>query len=190
MAVPQIDALQLRALAETASSWRARGGDPMYGVLVDNAEGAPVLDVQPHLTEPANAVVEFDTADVQPAREIIDILLLGKLAVLTAANAYDAVFMSEAAVEKFVLPYYASKSLWLGASVLQTLATLWYGFLPGSNPVVTSTEPIPFALAHLPGSDYVGVTGDGPTLGSDLHLLFLQDGEVNPVPLSTYLTGM
>jgi len=187
MAILQMNALQLRALADTASSWRARGGDPMFGVIAEQ-DGTAVLDIQPTLTEPLGSAVEFNTADVQPARPIVTIVTLLEAAGAEAVNDYDAIFWSEAAVEKFVFPYYASKSLWSAAWVLQNLATLWYGFVPGA-PAVASTEPIPFAIAHLPGSDYVGLTEDGPvTGGEDLHLLSIKDGALHKLSFNEYLS--
>jgi len=184
-----IDAQTLRELAERAAGARGPQGDPYY--LVE--EGGPnerflVLGHgTPDEAPPEGAVLEIDTYAQQARRPPVthaSISSEGKTFRLD--EKYDAVFWSESAVEKFLFPYYASKSMWYAAYVLCHLSQLWYGFVP--RPPVPGTEAeeeeeeIPFAIAHIPDSEYVGLSLPA---GYDLHLLFrTKHGAVKARPLS------
>jgi hypothetical protein len=87
-------------------------------------------------------------------------------------------------VEKFVFPYYASKSLWEAAAVLRRLSYHWYGCVPpdtDAEPPAAGVVPrfgpsddaTPYAVAHTPDSQFTTVKE--PTGGTrhfdDLHLL-------------------
>ncbi|HWK88630.1 MAG TPA: hypothetical protein VNP72_01495 [Longimicrobium sp.] len=184
--LPKLNALQLRTLTEHAASLRGPGGALSYMVRTHD-DGIALIPAETTLV-PENAVIELDTADQQAARpSVITATMVAKGADGRTATAdlmkYDAVFWSEAAVEKFVLPYYASKSMWMAAHVLSTISRLWYGFVPGEGGTVVQTDEIPFAMAHIPSSDYVGLD-----VGDELHLLFrTKDGQVDARPLSRYL---
>ncbi|HEU4561995.1 MAG TPA: hypothetical protein VFS20_29480 [Longimicrobium sp.] len=69
-----------------------------------------------------------------------------------AHKAADAVFWSEAAVEKFLLPYYASYYGGDAAEELEKLLDLWNGKRTIQNVEI-------YAMAHLPKSEYVAVGG-------------------------------
>jgi hypothetical protein len=182
------NALQLRHLAEHASSLRG----VHLNVFGAEADGKPLLSFEPlAISDPFVApMMELDTRFQQPWRAVPEVTITMEGRPMSLAS-YDAVFWSEAAVEKFVLPYYASKSLWLAAYVLSALSRHWYGFLPGVDPAPDPAGPlpagenlIPFALAHLPTSDYIML--DEP--GADLHLLYRQpDGSVLPRSLAELL---
>ncbi len=190
-----LNARQLRELVETASSLRGSDGGAYF--LMETPDGLQIVPAcEPH----AGAVAEFDTFEQQPRRPgVYDVTMtVGDKPDTRRAvdlGAYDAVFWSEAAVEKFVFPYYASKSMWDAARVLSSLSQWWYGFVPGSDTPhdieqVVDPDQIPFALAHLPSSDYVSISRDGRAVGDDLHLMFRdQEGTVHARPLSDLLTA-
>jgi len=179
MADPVIqNALQLRHFADAASG--LRGADRYVF-----ADGRASITTDP-LAVPSDLspapIMELDTRFQQPLRAVPEVTIRTKeMQEAKVLEKYDAVFWSEASVEKFVLPYYASKSYWMAAHVLAVLSRYWYGFVPVVvNPPEGDPLPadaIPFALAHLPTSDYVMLEGD--EIGSDLHLLYhKEDGSV------------
>lgn len=197
----KVNAVQLRAIADYASSLRTATGDSLYitadpqeestGFLVmgttSASTGSPVPD---------NVVAEVDTHDVTPGRPAVTAALIAaEKGQLDLLGKYDAVFWSEAAVEKFVIPYYASKSLWMAGHVLKVLCEKWYGRVPGTlSTSADAGSEIPFALAHLPNSDYVTLaSADEPltvgAIGSDLVLLGVDPGtgNITETPLSFYL---
>lgn len=183
------NALQLRHLAEHVSSLRGMPWN-LYG---HERDGEPriTLDLA-QLGADLPPLMQMDTRFQQPWRPVPEVTISAEGKEWVLAN-YDAVFWSEAAVEKFVIPYYASKSLWLAAYVLAGLSRAWYGFLPGVDPAPELDGPspadedlIPFAIAHLPTSDYVTLDGEEP--GADLHLLYRQsDGSVRHKSLAEFL---
>jgi hypothetical protein len=195
----RLNAVQLRAAADYASSLRTVGGDSLY-VTAEMQEntGFMVLGNAPApkgSTAPGNTVAEVDTSDVTPNREPLTFaeiqVAAGKVNLL---GKYDAVFWSEAAVEKFVIPYYASKSLWMAGYVLTVLSEKWYGQVPGEAQQRDPMAEIPFALAHLPSSDYVTLQSpdepvSGGAIGADLILLAVDSstGQITETPLSFYL---
>jgi hypothetical protein len=72
--------------------------------------------------------------------------------------------------------------------VLTALSKAWYGFVPATDTprgdARLAEEEIPFALAHLPGSDYVGISEDG----HNTHLLFRKaDGTVHHRTLADFI---
>lgn len=185
MAEPVIqNALQLRHLAEHVSSLRGMA----WNLYAHELDGEPRIQLAPTVADIEFAptpLMELDTRFQAPGRVVPEVQISAEGEVMSLAS-YDAVFWSEAAVEKFVIPYYASKSLWMAAHVLTGLSRLWYGFVPGEGSAGESTEPIPFALAHLPTSDYIMLDGQEP--GADLHLLYRQpDGSVLPRSLAELL---
>lgn len=203
MADPVIqNAIQLRNLADHAASLR---GAP-WSVYAQEAGGRAFVAVDPEAVRSGflpTPIMELDTRFQHPGRPVPEVVVRAEGGEMSLAD-YDAVFWSEASVEKFVFPYYASKSLWLAAHVLTVLSKFWYGFVPGVErtpepPVVRvdGEEAVPFAVAHLPTSDYVmlsdgGAGEEGPGgvgLGSELHLLFRRkrDGKIVPKPLAEFL---
>jgi hypothetical protein len=216
MATEPLNALVLRAMADSASSQRKRDGDPGFMVTTFDREKGWSTWFEPKTPPPAEAeavMTPVDTKEVARAeRPVVRsvTILAGKMTTPEElAEEYDAVFWSEAAVEKFVLPYYASKSKWMAAHLLTTLSEVFYGYVPGPTPANTILPPpeaapleaqetpadttgpsanagIPFALAHLPRSDYVGLE-DVATVGADLGVLLVKDGAVVFRRLSDYL---
>jgi hypothetical protein len=195
MPLPSLNAVQLRRLADAAASIRAPGGDPLYAVSTED-NGSDTITIElgsAHHLPPVGSMIEFDTKDQQPDRPPARVTIQGgDMSGPSTLDQYDAVFWSEAAVEKFVVPYYASKSLWMAAHVLQGLAKAWYGFVPGTDDdsdIVVDANEIPFAVAHLPGSDYVPLS-DAAAPGDDLFVLIKkQDGTIEHRALTHYLAA-
>ena len=187
----KLDALDLRALAEVASSLRGPTAEPSYLVSTRSGDSL-VTKVEKDLPPPelSAVTIPLDTPFVQPNRPAMPELSIGPAGTpqSVSLNDYDALFWSESAVEKFVFPYYASKSEWDAAHVLAALSRAFYGYVPapGTERVEAPADTIPFAVGHLPRSDYemVGETGIIDTL----HLLFRDEsGNVWRRPLSDYL---
>jgi hypothetical protein len=190
--IPCLDAHQLRELAEAASSLRRPGGEPFYGVVASDG----VLRILPGTCEiPGRRLFEIDTYEVEqrPRPTSVKVECGGTESEL--ADRYDALFWSEAAVEKFVLPYYASKSLWEAAAVLNKISFHWYGGVPkdtrggfsGSTRrpgvLAEAEDEVPFAIGHTPDSDWSDLT-DAHRSAPDLHLLFRRGDAVEARPLS------
>jgi hypothetical protein len=193
-----LNAAQLRAVADYAASLRSPEGEDVYITATYGEDGFLILGheaVGRHEKPPRDAVVRCDTRDVTPDRPAVVTAEFGTAeATLNLAARYDAVFWSEAAVEKFVLPYYASKSLWMAGHVLDVLSAKWYGRVPGQPAILDTMPEIPFALAHLPSSDYVALDSaseplTGGVAGSDLILLAVDPiaQVITETPLSVYL---
>lgn len=204
-----IDSVGLREMAEYASSLRGREGDPRFlTARLDPATNDYVLEALPSPPDDTNGVVVVpcNTRQVQPSRPpVVDVKIYvqtqeGGTVVIKShsLDRYDAVFWSEAAVEKFLFPYYASKYQWLAAEVLTVLSRVFYGYVPAlADPAAQLRDlgEIPFAMAHLPRSDYVpddqeGEGSEGPyaMLAHDLWVLSHANGEVVHRPMAHYLS--
>ncbi|HEV7589876.1 MAG TPA: hypothetical protein VGO40_17305 [Longimicrobium sp.] len=186
-AIPILDAHQLRELADAASSMRKPGGEPIYGVVTDPTSLSPKLAIVPGdgTVVPEGALFEIDTHEVEKRPTATAVIIDSDGVTKDLAEDYDAVFWSEASVEKFVFPYYASKSLWDAAFVLDTLSTYWYGKVPVPEELTGLAGEVgaPFALAHTPDSDWNTLS-----LGSDLHLLIKGEQGVQKVSLADLLS--
>jgi len=191
----KLNALWLRKLADYAASLREPEGEVFYAVVTEE-NGSDSFAIQrgtPDSIPPLGAVLEVETKDQQPARPPARVTIQGGgMTGCSTLDGYDAVFWSEAAVEKFVFPYYASKSLWMAPVVLDALAKAWYGFVPGDGSSANvAPDEIPFAIAHLPGSDYVPLTDgtiDPAALLDDLVVLVKKmDAPVEHRSLKEYL---
>ncbi|MDB4951878.1 MAG: hypothetical protein JWM27_4527 [Gemmatimonadetes bacterium] len=192
----RLTSLQIREIAEYAESVRGIGGDDVYFVAqLDDASNAVTITCEKELPAPSplRVVIPASTASVQPLRDPVEsVTILAKgMKQPDSLDDYDAVFWSESAVEKFLFPYYASKSQWEAAHVLAALAKVFYGFVPGGPAAGgAASDPIPFAVAHLPRSDYVPleVPLDLPLAGRDVALLFRNaDGSVSHRLLAEFL---
>ena len=177
--LPSMNARELRALADRAASLRASGGLPLWVVVRTNEETQqPEVSVWERKTAPPGAIYKIETYEVTEQRTPPAVVTIGDdtSGLANVAQKYDALFWSEAAVEKFVLPYYASKSLWLAAYTLKLLSKAWYTKVP--HPDLKDRAPadstvVPFALAHTPDSDYSVVDA---TPGLDV--LYREGGKV------------
>jgi hypothetical protein len=115
------DYRDLRMVADWASAIR---GDPLYFTygndtgrmsLAQFPDGQPPLFTPPNATRPVVAQVEFAVEGVaEPLR--VD------------GHAYSALLWSESAVEKFLLPCFASADADDAAHFLDRLTRAWYGY--------------------------------------------------------------
>jgi hypothetical protein len=198
--VMRLNSIDLRDAAEYASSLRRPGGDPEFLVISPQRDARGELEMR-HVKErpaptPNQVVIPCDTATVQPVRPPVvslEIRARGMKASEQLAERYDAVFWSEAAVEKFLFPYYASKYQWQAAQALRALSKVFYGFVPGEDeaPAGVNDVDVPFAMAHLPRSEYVPLdeAGVDGAAGGDLVVLFRdREGKVSHRPFSEYLS--
>jgi hypothetical protein len=153
----------LRKMAEAAASlrgeefwmvigpegWEARTTEPEPGPdhVAIRCRNEPTA-VRPEVTR-----AELGTAAVENA----DLL---RLKVDGREERADAVFWSAAAVEKFLVPYYASvygnQAAPEIAKLVQVLDSPPVG---GGGGDAAGTSPDAFALAHIPRSEYVVVSG-------------------------------
>lgn len=190
----KLDAYGLRELAEAASAARGPEGDPYY-VVTMRVSGGPELSVvhgRPGDIPPLGTMIELDTRSQQPDRPAVTYACIASGPdSYRLDETYDAVFWSEAAVEKFLFPYYASKSMWKAARHLSALSDCWYKGRPAGSPAPGGEEvnEIPFAIGHVPDSQFVPLPGDTHSIaaadGRDLHFLFRKpDGTVYPVSLA------
>ncbi|HEX8318456.1 hypothetical protein [Longimicrobium sp.] len=100
-------------------------------------------------------------------------------------TAADAVFWSESAVEKFLVPYYASVA---GDRAEQVVGKLLNVFNRGRQKRVgvVLDDAEPFAIAHIPKSEYVTVDGQQPA-ATGLHVLAVSSSEgVSATPLEQF----
>ena len=185
--IATITSQQARAMADFASGLRGRGTEFM--VIDRDGTITPVKEIHPCST-PEVVVTPVSTEIVQPARppvEEISIRAQGMPHSISLLE-FDAVFWTEAAVEKFLIPYLASKFEWLAADALQKLSKVWYGCVPtpesGQCPApVNGDEMIPYAVGHLPRSEYVPLE-----IGAEIVCLFRDaQGNVTARPLSDFL---
>jgi hypothetical protein len=103
--------------------------------------------------------------------------------------AADAVFWSVSAVEKFLVPYYASVYGDQGPKMAQAvLDVLLRGAESAGDGVRGEENETPFAVAHLPSSEYVGEPEADPTFVPRLAALH-PSGHVRRVRLATRAQG-
>lgn len=169
------DAYALRELAEAAAS--AQG--PYF--LIDTGDELMLCPGVLSTRWPAGVVLEINTPSRQPERpKVIDATIKPEDGETMSLMRYDAVFWSEAAVEKFVFPYLVSKSMWKAAGHLAALSNCWYHGGRCPQPTGEEEEGIPFAIGHVPDSEFVPLAE-----GHDLHfLLRKKDGTVYARPLA------
>jgi hypothetical protein len=93
----------------------------------------------------------------------------------------DAVFWSVSAVEKFLLPYYASV---YGDQAPEAVRCVLDILRPPAE--VSVDGPAPYAIAHLPSSEYVGLANPAETLPDGRkkyydNVFLLRDGHAEPL---------
>lgn len=181
------DAYKLRRFAEAVSSRRTPRGD--ISDLVEDRKHNTLEWICRNQDDPMTpgTIIEIDTRAVRPDRPPVgDIALTVEGVSKAFGNQFDAVFCTEAAVEKFVLPYLASESLWLAAHYVQMLSQAWYGFVPvPSNSSMGATEePIPFAIGHTPDSEFTPLESNGPPELYHLHVLLKKGDKLTSRPLA------
>lgn len=199
-----LPSLIVRSVADAAASHRRSGGEPGYMVTTHDLVGGwstvfvPQTDQQAPVSGPTVEVTPVDTPTITDRPAVLNVYIQAEgmqHGYMEALDRYDAVFWSESAVEKFVLPYYASKSQYAAAEVLTGLSELFYHKIPSPDrtdePAPSSDrtdEPVPFAVAHLPRSTYENLT-ETAAMGADLAVVKCHPvtGRVTHHLLSDYL---
>jgi hypothetical protein len=187
-----LDSIQLRLIAESASGLR---GVPIHFVAFpdgtirevwghpgDLGMEPPPLEVVvvPAFTEdkvPEKPPLTLASIQAKGVEQPVDLLdLPGGL------GPADAVFWSESAVEKFLLPYYASVYGNQAAVAVAAILEAFHGDSGvggGTGAALDDTE-LTYALAHIPKSEYVMLSDasyseETAAAGSDLVVLY-EDG--------------
>lgn len=215
-----LDSIRLREIADWAASLRGAHGDRRFFVAAQPEPGEVSIHPEPEPVPHPDGVpmdqIPASTNTVQPERPRVTGVGIRAEGMAEgdweSLSRYDAVFWSEAAVEKFLFPYYASKYQWAAAHVLQVMSQVFYGYVPrfdagleASDYVADSEAPV--AMAHLPRSEYTDIEdpaeepppgdqsgGDQPegaefTLGRDLVVILVDriTGKLIHRPFSEYL---
>lgn len=175
----RLDAHQLRRLAEAAASRRGPKGDP-YDLVEREDHTLELVHRDPDGPFPLGTIIEANTRSVQPNRpQVTDVIIGTDEVLLQLAGKYDAVFWTEAAVEKFVFPYLASESMWSAAYYVTELSRAWYGYIPSPDPTTgAGEEPIPFAIGHTPNSEFTVFPEEPGRHPHHLHVLFKEGDRV------------
>lgn len=189
-----LTSLIARSIADAAESHRGAGGEPGYMLTThDPAKGWSTV-FNPRTEEPAPesdaavVVTPVNTPTITERPAVLNVYIQAagmQAGFMESLARYDAVFWSESAVEKFVFPYYASKSQYAAADVLTGLSELFYHKIPAPD---RTDEAVPFAVAHLPRSTYADLT-ETAAVGADLAVVKRHPvtGEVTHHLLSHYL---
>lgn len=169
-----LDAYALRAIAEAAASARGSDGEP-YFVIQEGDPGTGKLRVRPAKPgepPPTGTIMVINTPpQVKDRPAVIQACITPKGGNPCSLLDYDAVFWTEAAVEKFVFPYYVSKSMWKSKNHLAALSDTWYHRGPKPDAGAAEEQDVPFAMGHVPDSDFVPLTqGEG----GDIDVLFMR----------------
>jgi hypothetical protein len=189
-----LPSLIVRSIADAAESHRGSGGAPGYmltsqdSLLGWSTYFVPRTEQPAPLSDATVVVTPVDTATTTERPAVLNVYIQAEgmqHGYMEPLAQYDAVFWSESAVEKFVLPYYASKSQYAAAEVLTALSELFYHKIPSPD---RTDEAVPFAVAHLPRSTYENLT-ETATMGADLAVVKRHPvtGEVTHHLLSDYL---
>jgi hypothetical protein len=166
MPKPKVTFQILREIAETASGMR---GDDLYFVIRD---GDPVIrpSKTPVQEDDDTVVIHCDPTPKDPPSTVRFASIgvqKGKMVNLMSVTvptegfhpggtyAADAVFWSVSAVEKFLVPYYASAYGDKGPEMAKAVLDLLLPESAGNGKARVEGEA-PFAVAHLPSSEFVG----------------------------------
>lgn len=197
----------LRKMAECASSYR---GLPVWMVIDDEGwhvalreptgkerEGKTVIACMNPESSPRPMVTfAMIGAGTPGAREegaamvnLLDLENVGDRVGVPVTQA-DAVFWSESAVEKFVVPYYASVYGNRADKEISEILDVLDDMRKGAQGAWTGEDQA-FGLAHMPKSEYVQVGGTEPTFaGHTMSVLVRRaDGEHAAMPVSRYLAA-
>lgn len=190
-ASPKLNSTQLRQIAEMV--------DGMRGMPFAACDGKRIWMSPTDPTAPGVVTIPVDANDVVPRRRSITritITLDGggdppqTLELFPQTGDFpDALFWTESAVQKFMVPYYAAKH----ASdphvdkVIRDLLDLFDGKKkPKGRETADGTVQV-FAMAHLPKSEYTTETGPAAALNA-LVVLHAEDGELKMERVPAYLS--
>jgi hypothetical protein len=186
--IARLNSLNARMIADYASGLRGQGPEFLVGRRVPGGYHVEVVaDHEPCSTE-TDVVVPIDTNAVRTDRPPVEKVCMEAAGHTVNLSNYDAVFWTESSVEKFLVPYLAAKYQWQAAAVLEMFARAWYGGVPhvlgettdGTVGAPSEDVGVPFAVGHLPRSEYV-------IIGGEVEILFLhRESGVTAKPLSDY----
>lgn len=188
--IARLTSIQARMVADFAQSLRSDGATFVVGRHTERGFEMTVVPDHSPCSDETHVVVPVDTRFVQPVRPPVEEISIRAQGMHEPRSLleFDAVFWTEASVEKFLIPYLASKYQWLAADALEKLSQVWYGCVPrpGAGPCpppVNGDAEIPFAVGHLPRSEYVPLE-----IGDEVVCLFRDaQGNVTARPLSDFL---
>jgi len=204
-----VDSIQLRLIAEAASGLR---GAPVHFVAMEDGSirevyhgpaeaggGTPddVLAAAPEQQMPV--VVPAYTTNIFPDRPPLDLAQIQAEGVERPIDLLhlpgglgeaDAVFWSESAVEKFLIPYYASVYGNQATRAVGDILEAFHGDRgDGSASFATDPNALTYAMAHLPKSEYV-MLSDVNDMGMSLAVIYKDPddpGEVRALRLPDFL---
>lgn len=180
---------ELRKMVECAASYRDQ---EVYIVVAD---GEWRVETMMPIVKEGTAVIRCKSPGKPGAPEPLELAQIGlyekkpvdllKLKVNGKEERADAVFWTAAAVEKFVVPYYASVYGDQAPKKLTDLIGILGTVRPDDDAVppalLSRRDSTPFAVAHMPKSEYVQVDGGMVVLAAD------GDGNVSALSVSDYL---
>lgn len=182
MPKPKVTFQILREIAETASGMRGddlyfviRDGDPVIcpsKTPVQEDDDTVVIHCDPTLTDPPSTV-QFASIGVEKGKSVNLMSIEVPVEGIHPAGTYaaDAVFWSVSAVEKFLVPYYASvygdKGPEMAKAVLDVLLPV-----RAEGGEARVEDETAFAVAHLPSSEYVGEPEAGTSVVPRLAALY------------------
>jgi hypothetical protein len=187
MAKPQLTADLLRDIAEAANGIRKHeiwfvvkdvAGTLVYTIAKTDPGNPADAIVIPCLTKLKNERPQMIEIKCK-ARKLDGTIIDGNLLnVEGTTDECDATFWSESAVEKFLIPYYASVA---GDEAIQQLLDLLDDFHHKASV---------YALGHLPKSEYTSGGGTRNASGIEKHFAVLtdetEDGTLKFVPLDQF----
>jgi len=181
---------ELRRMVEAAASYREKKvyivvDDKGWSVQAEapsNPDGKAVIPCRSPgrpTARPPVALAQIGTVADDPAKPPVNLLKL-KLPGSDREEPADAVFWTPAAVEKFVVPYYASV---YGDQAPKKLADIINILGAVRDPEDSPPNAVgdAFAVAHMPKSEYVQVDEPFAVLTADL------EGNVSVMSVSGYL---
>lgn len=160
--VARLTSLEARMMADYTAGLRGQGEKFVIGVKATPEMQFEIKQENEHslCSNEAEVVMPVTTEPVWERPKVLEVEIRLEGGVSVKRSDLDAVFLSESAVEKFLFPYLASKYEWQAAAAAVKLAQEWYGRVPplGSDPEEgrpVNEELVPFAVGHLPRSEYV-----------------------------------
>jgi hypothetical protein len=201
MPKPNLTFVTLREIAESASGmrdqdlWFVVTGDPATYTWSTRCVHANDDTEVIHVAAVPDPVSTVNCAQIGvPGGEPVDLLGITIKPIAPhpgGTYAADAVFWSVSAVEKFLVPYYASVYGDQGpdmANAVMDVLLRGVDSAGDAGAVGEEGDDKPFAVAHLPSSEYVGEPEAEPTFVPRLAVLH-PSGHGRRVPLATRVQG-
>ncbi|HZG41872.1 MAG TPA: hypothetical protein VEY93_02840 [Longimicrobium sp.] len=198
MPKPHVTFETLRLIAESASGMRNR---PTWFIIKETPEGAGYSWEHTSVEESEDTVVIYcapvadfvsavDHATIGVETETVNLMKITVEATFPHEEAgtfeADAVFWSVSAVEKFLVPYYASVYGDKGPAMAKAVMDV---LLLGRERAADDPDTeAPFAVAHLPSSEYVGEP-EGETSFVPRLATLHRGGHVRRVPVARRAQG-